>query len=197
MSVEPLRLVLLAERPEWAALLRARLAALDCACPLITAPSWEAARALFDDPYGGLLLTTPACQPAPGCCPLPTILLLEEEPEQAPTDVYDWLVRERVAIAKELLETHPAMPIDAVADLAGLGSPESLRRHFRLHRLPAPSRYRQAFSALAGEPAALQPEAHAHPPDRRRVRTRSQRKNGPPTSAVRSPKTAASSRAEG
>lgn len=74
----------------------------------------------------------------------------------------DWLVRERVAIAKELLETHPAMPIDAVADLAGLGSPESLRRHFRLQRLPAPSRYRQGFgvgtrtSAVAGESASLQ-----------------------------------------
>ena len=98
MSVEPLRLVLLAERPEWAALLRARLAALDCACPLITAPSWDAARALFDDPYSGLLLTTPACQPEPGLCPLPTILLLEEEPEQPPADVYDWLVRDRLSV---------------------------------------------------------------------------------------------------
>jgi AraC family transcriptional activator FtrA len=58
----------------------------------------------------------------------------------------DWLVRERVAIAKELLETHPTLGIEAVADLAGFGSPESLRRHFRLQRLPAPSNYRRQFA---------------------------------------------------
>ncbi|CAI7652318.1 unnamed protein product, partial [Penicillium discolor] len=34
------------------------------------------------------------------------------------------------------------------------------------------------------EPLAPQARAHAHPPDRRRVRTRSQRKNGPPTRDV-------------
>ncbi|MBB2494063.1 putative bifunctional diguanylate cyclase/phosphodiesterase [Aquipseudomonas ullengensis] len=96
--VEPLRLVLLAERPEWAALLRTRLAALGNAYPLITAPTWEAACSLFDDPYSGLLLTTPACQPAPGLCPLPVVLLLDEEPEQAPADVYDWLVRDRLSV---------------------------------------------------------------------------------------------------
>jgi AraC family transcriptional activator FtrA len=55
----------------------------------------------------------------------------------------DWLVRERVALAAQLLETRPALGIEAVADLAGLGSPESLRRHFRSHGLASPARYRR------------------------------------------------------
>ena len=55
----------------------------------------------------------------------------------------DWLVRERVGLAVQLLETRPTLGIEAVADLAGLGSPESLRRHFRSHGLPSPARYRR------------------------------------------------------
>jgi AraC family transcriptional activator FtrA len=55
-----------------------------------------------------------------------------------------WLVRERIALAARLLETRPALGIDVVADLAGLGSAESLRRHFRLHGLAAPGRHRKA-----------------------------------------------------
>jgi AraC family transcriptional activator FtrA len=54
-----------------------------------------------------------------------------------------WLVRERIGLAARLLETRPALGIDAVADLAGLGSAESLRRHFRVHGLPAPGSYRR------------------------------------------------------
>ena len=57
----------------------------------------------------------------------------------------EWLTRERVSIAKELLETRETLDIERVADLAGLGSPESMRRHFRLLGLPAPSRYRRQF----------------------------------------------------
>jgi AraC family transcriptional activator FtrA len=55
----------------------------------------------------------------------------------------DWLVRERVTLAAQLLETRPSLGIEAVADLAGLGSPESLRRHFRSHGLASPARYRR------------------------------------------------------
>ncbi len=55
----------------------------------------------------------------------------------------DWLVRERVMLAAQLLETRPALGIEAVADLAGLGSAESLRRHFRVHGLLSPARYRR------------------------------------------------------
>ena len=61
-----------------------------------------------------------------------------------------WLVRERVALAAQVLETRPGLAIDAVADLAGLGSAESLRHHFRKHGLPPPGRYRSAASRVAG-----------------------------------------------
>jgi AraC family transcriptional activator FtrA len=54
-----------------------------------------------------------------------------------------WLVGERVALATLLLETRPGLTLDLVADLAGLGSPESLRRHFRMRGLAPPSRYRR------------------------------------------------------
>jgi AraC family transcriptional activator FtrA len=54
-----------------------------------------------------------------------------------------WLVRERVVLARQLLETRQSLGIDAIADLAGLGSGESLRRHFRTQGLPPPARYRK------------------------------------------------------
>jgi len=65
-----------------------------------------------------------------------------------------WLVRERVALAVRILETRPALGIDATADLAGLGSAESLRRHFRNHGLPPPGRYRRLGRALTTTEAA-------------------------------------------
>jgi AraC family transcriptional activator FtrA len=55
-----------------------------------------------------------------------------------------WLTRERVALARQLLETRHALGIEAVADLAGLGSEASLRRHFRLQGMAPPARYRRA-----------------------------------------------------
>jgi diguanylate cyclase (GGDEF)-like protein len=91
--VETLRIVLLAETPEWAVVLREHLAASGNPSALITAPSWTAASGLFDDQTPGLLLTTPRLQPEPGSCPLPTVLLLEQEPEEPPVGVSDWLVR--------------------------------------------------------------------------------------------------------
>jgi AraC family transcriptional activator FtrA len=57
-----------------------------------------------------------------------------------------WLLKERVALARQLLETRQALDIDTVADLAGLGSGESLRRHFRAQGLPPPGRYRRRGS---------------------------------------------------
>lgn len=68
-----------------------------------------------------------------------------------------WLVRERVALAERLLEARPALGIDAIADLAGLGSAESLRRHFRMLGLPSPSHYRKLEQtvALAAPPATI------------------------------------------
>jgi diguanylate cyclase len=43
--------------------------------------SWESVSYLFENDRNALLLTTPALQPAPGRCRLPTILLLEAEPD--------------------------------------------------------------------------------------------------------------------
>ncbi|MFC0252301.1 transcriptional regulator FtrA [Massilia consociata] len=60
-----------------------------------------------------------------------------------------WLVRERVQLTARILETRPGLATEAVADLAGLGSPESLRRHFRNHGLPPPGRYRKMERASA------------------------------------------------
>ena len=58
---------------------------------------------------------------------------------------YEWLLRERVAIARELLEASTALPMARVAELAGLGSEESLRRHFRRIALTSPAAYRRRF----------------------------------------------------
>ncbi len=61
---------------------------------------------------------------------------------------YEWLIRERVAIAKELLES-PATPLPQVAELAGFGSEESLRRHFRRIVKTSPGAYRLQFGEAA------------------------------------------------
>lgn len=58
---------------------------------------------------------------------------------------YEWLVRERVAIARELLEARTPLPIARIAELAGFGSEESLRRHFRRVALTSPAAYREKF----------------------------------------------------
>ncbi|WP_191490150.1 putative bifunctional diguanylate cyclase/phosphodiesterase [Pseudomonas sp. FEN] len=92
--VEPLRLLLLADEPEWAALLRECLAPMGDSAVLISAPSWEALDPLFDADRTAVLLTVPGLQPAPGRCSLPTVLLLDEEPLVTPLGASDWLVRE-------------------------------------------------------------------------------------------------------
>lgn len=92
--VEPLRLLLLAEEPAWAALLRECLAPMGSTVVLISAPTWELVSRLFDDSRSAVLLTIPALQPLPGRCNLPTVLLLEHEPLSPPDGVSDWLVRD-------------------------------------------------------------------------------------------------------
>lgn len=59
---------------------------------------------------------------------------------------YAWVVRERVSIARDLLESRPDLPMERVADLAGFGSEESLRRHFRRIALTSPAAYREQFA---------------------------------------------------
>ncbi|AVO52853.1 GGDEF-domain containing protein [Ectopseudomonas mendocina] len=93
-----MRLILLANSPDWAELLREQLGALGSPSPLITAPSWEAASNLFDDHASGLLLATPDRLPQPNQCPLPMVLLLDEEPSEEPEGVSDWLVRSSLSL---------------------------------------------------------------------------------------------------
>ena len=54
-------------------------------------------------------------------------------------------VDRRDAAVLALLQEDSSRSIAAIADLAGFGSPESMRRHFRVRGLPAPSRYRRQF----------------------------------------------------
>ena len=63
---------------------------------------------------------------------------------------YEWLVRERVAIARELLESQNAKSMAWIAQTAGFGSEESLRRHFRRIALTSPGTYRKKFGADPG-----------------------------------------------
>lgn len=58
---------------------------------------------------------------------------------------YQWLVRERVARARELLETSRLAP-ERIAQLVGLRSGESLRHHFRRLVGTAPAQYRRRFA---------------------------------------------------
>jgi AraC family transcriptional activator FtrA len=56
----------------------------------------------------------------------------------------EWLVRERVALARDLLES-PDIALSQVAERAGFGSEESLRHHFRRIAATTPGAYRRAF----------------------------------------------------
>jgi transcriptional regulator GlxA family with amidase domain len=56
-----------------------------------------------------------------------------------------WLLRQRLELARTLLET-TRMPMDEVARRSGLGSSASLRRHFREVLGTSPRRHRDQFS---------------------------------------------------
>jgi len=63
----------------------------------------------------------------------------------------DWLIRERVAFARELLESTDR-PLQWVAEQAGFGSQESFRRHFRGLVDASPTEYRsQHRGALSAD----------------------------------------------
>lgn len=56
----------------------------------------------------------------------------------------EWLLRERIALARDMLESG-RVPIGEVADRTGFGSAESFRRHFRLQVGASPAAYRRRF----------------------------------------------------
>lgn len=58
---------------------------------------------------------------------------------------YEWLLRERVAAARDMLEARTPLPIGRIAELAGFGSEESMRRHFRRIVMTSPAAYRDKF----------------------------------------------------
>jgi AraC family transcriptional activator FtrA len=57
----------------------------------------------------------------------------------------DWVTRARVDAARELLE-NTALPIDHVAERCGLGTPTTLRHHFRKKVGVSPAQYRKRFA---------------------------------------------------
>jgi AraC family transcriptional activator FtrA len=57
----------------------------------------------------------------------------------------DWITRARVDRARELLES-TALPIDHIAERCGLGTPTTLRHHFRKKVGVSPAAYRRRFS---------------------------------------------------
>jgi AraC family transcriptional regulator, transcriptional activator FtrA len=61
----------------------------------------------------------------------------------------EWLLRERIALAREMLESG-RVPVSQVVDRAGFGSAESFRRHFRLQVGASPSVYRRRFMRASG-----------------------------------------------
>jgi AraC family transcriptional activator FtrA len=61
----------------------------------------------------------------------------------------EWLIRERIAIVKDLLETG-TLPLAQVAERAGFGSAESLRHHFRRLAATSPA-YRRRFGAVPAQ----------------------------------------------
>ncbi len=62
-----------------------------------------------------------------------------------------WLTRQRIEHARRLLEVTD-LPVDRIAEEAGLGTGASLRRHMALAIGVAPLAYRQTFRAKAAAP---------------------------------------------
>jgi AraC family transcriptional activator FtrA len=58
----------------------------------------------------------------------------------------EWLIRERIGTAREMLESG-RVALSRVSERSGFGSQESFRRHFRLHVGVAPAAYQKRFLA--------------------------------------------------
>ncbi len=60
----------------------------------------------------------------------------------------EWLIRERISLARELLESGK-LPIARICERVGFGSEESFRRHFRLRVGVSPAIYQRRFLRAA------------------------------------------------
>ena len=58
-----------------------------------------------------------------------------------------WLLTERLARARELLE-EAALPVEDVAAACGFGTAATLRHHFRTYLSTSPAAYRNRFRAV-------------------------------------------------
>jgi transcriptional regulator GlxA family with amidase domain len=65
--------------------------------------------------------------------------------ERAGESPGSWLLRQRLDLARTLLET-TRLPVDEIAERSGLGSATSLRRHFRAALGTSPRRHRDQFA---------------------------------------------------
>lgn len=64
---------------------------------------------------------------------------------------YEWLIRERIAMASEILESGTEA-LETVAERCGFRTEQSLRKHFRRITGTSPSIYRQQFSRVSSMP---------------------------------------------
>ena len=67
--------------------------------------------------------------------------------EQAGTSPGQWLLAQRIAAARVLLE-ETGLPVDTVASRVGLSSATNLRRHFRRFVGTTPAAYRRTFGTF-------------------------------------------------
>lgn len=74
--------------------------------------------------------------------------LIRRFKEQAGTTPLQWLVRQRVHRAQELLETTD-LSVEEVAGHCGFGTSVAMRQHFAKHVRTSPTAYRRAFRARA------------------------------------------------
>jgi AraC family transcriptional activator FtrA len=58
----------------------------------------------------------------------------------------EWILQERLTLAKALLEADPASALEDIATMAGFGSMSTLRHHFRTQLGTTPNAYRRQFS---------------------------------------------------
>ena len=76
--------------------------------------------------------------------------LLRRFREATGSPPHDWLIKQRVRKAQEMLEASD-MAIETIAFECGFGSPESLRHHFRRVAQTTPGRYRKSFGRNSPE----------------------------------------------